>query len=296
MRRSTLPGGRKAGSTAPPTQPDARRQQARLTLSATLAAGASETQLRARLSPVTPSVIARAAPSLAALAALERRSAARRRSTWMTGWALRDARFSLRAGGGQVRIGSSDVPFLDAALVASGTPDVLTVQTLRVNLPGRAEARRRISRRAAQCDAAPSRSARDISVDLNQVDFADLARFGRRERPAARRLAVGEHPGRHRAQRPCRLGLAASANLSSRRVDARHGTLDGRAAGALAAAVPPIDNGQAQLRILDPDTLEISVTGGRQRLPNQKEASPAGLQIRSGQCASPVSCSRNRSA
>ena len=41
-------------------------QQARLTLSATLAAGASETHLRARLSPVTPSVIARAAPSLAA--------------------------------------------------------------------------------------------------------------------------------------------------------------------------------------------------------------------------------------
>ena len=46
--------------------------------------------------------------------------------------------------------------------------------------------------------------------------------------------------------------------------------------------VPPIDNGQAQLRIVDPDTLDITVTGGRQRLRNQKEASAAGLQIRGG--------------
>jgi len=36
------------------------------------------------------------------------------------------------------------------------------------------------------------------------------------------------------------------------------------------------------LRILDPDSLEINVTGGRQRLRNQKEASANGLQIRSG--------------
>ncbi len=46
--------------------------------------------------------------------------------------------------------------------------------------------------------------------------------------------------------------------------------------------VPPIDNGQAQLRIIDPDTLEIVVTGGRQRLRGQKEGSAGGLQIRGG--------------
>ena len=61
------------------------------------------------------------------------------------------------------------------------------------------------------------------------------------------------------------------------------GTLDGEGLQVhWLRPVPPIDNGQAQLRIVDPDTLEIIVTGGRQRLRNQKEASAGGLQIRGG--------------
>ncbi len=46
-------------------------QQARLTLAATLSAGASETHLRARFTPVRPRLIASVAPRLAALAALD---------------------------------------------------------------------------------------------------------------------------------------------------------------------------------------------------------------------------------
>ena len=46
--------------------------------------------------------------------------------------------------------------------------------------------------------------------------------------------------------------------------------------------VPPIENGRAQLRIVDPDTLEIIATGGRQRLRNEKRGRHGGLQIRGG--------------
>ena len=73
------------------------------------------------------------------------------------------------------------------------------------------------------------------------------------------------------------------ADLSSVELTRASGTLDGDGLQVhWLRPVPPIDNGQAQLRIVDPDTLEIIVTGGRQRLRNQKEASAGGLQIRGG--------------
>ncbi len=43
--------------------------------------------------------------------------------------AVRNARLNLDAGTGSVRIGGSNVPFLDLGLVASGTPDAFALQT-----------------------------------------------------------------------------------------------------------------------------------------------------------------------
>ena len=79
------------------------------------------------------------------------------------------------------------------------------------------------------------------------------------------------------------LGVAAPVGLTSVELTRASGALDGVGLQVhWLRPIPPIDNGQAQLRIVDPDTLDIIVTGGRQRLRNQKETSPAGLQIRGG--------------
>jgi hypothetical protein len=259
-------------------------QQARLTLAATLAAGASETHLRARLSPVTPSVIARAAPSLAALGALEAPVGGEATFDLDANLALRATRISLRAGGGQVRIGSSNIPFLDAALVASGTPDVLTVQALRVSLPGHANGPPTHIETRGTLRHSADRISADVSVDLDQIDFADLSRFWPEGAAGgARHWLLANVPVGIARNGHVDLGLAASANLSSIDLTRASGTLDGTGIQVhWLRPVPPIDNGQAQLRIIDPDTLDIIVTGGRQRLRNLKEASPAGLQIRSG--------------
>jgi AsmA-like protein/uncharacterized protein DUF3971 len=78
--------------------------------------------------------------------------------------------------------------------------------------------------------------------------------------------------------------VAASPDLSSVQLTRASGALDGEGLQVnWLRPVPPIDNGRAQLRILDPDTLEIIVTGGRQRLSGQKEVGAGGLQIRGGQ-------------
>ena len=94
-------------------------QQAHLALSAKLSTDARETDVRARITPVVPSVLARAAPSLAFLAVLDAPVDAEPPSMLDAGLGLREARFSVHVGAGTVRIGPSDVPFVDAALVAS---------------------------------------------------------------------------------------------------------------------------------------------------------------------------------
>ena len=116
------------------------------------------------------------------------------------------------------------------------------------------------------------------------MDFADLSRCGRRASAAGRgagcvaNIPVGIARNGH-----VDLGLAASPDLSSMRADAGQRFADGEGLQVhWLRPVPPIDNGQAQLRIVDPDTLDIIVTGGRQRLSGQKEGSPGGLQIRGG--------------
>jgi hypothetical protein len=260
------------------------RQQAYLTMSATLAAGANETHVRARLSPVTPSLIAQAAPALAALRALDAPVGVEASLDLDAGLALRDARLSLHAGAGQVRIGGSDVPLLDATLVASGTAEAVTVEALRVSLPGHdtgppthLETRGTLLRRTGQISA-------DLSADLDQVDFADLARFWPEGTGGgARKWLIANIPAGVARNGHVQLGLATSTDLSAVELTRASGTLDGDGLQVhWLRPIPPIDNGQAQLRIVDPDTLEITVTGGRQRLRNQREAGAAGLLIRGG--------------
>ncbi len=259
-------------------------QQARLTLSATLSVRASQTRLRARLSPVTPSVIARAAPSLAALTAFDAPVGGEATFDLDAGLALRDARFSLHADAGKVRIGDSYLPFLGAALVASGTPDLFTVQTLRVSLPGAADGPPTLLETHGTVRRSADRMSADMSADFDQVNFADLARVwpeGVGEH--AREWLLANVPVGIARNGHVDLGLSASADLSSVKLTRASGTLEGEGLQVhWLRPVPPIDNGQAKLRIVDPDTLEITVSGGHERLHAQKEGAAAGLQIRSG--------------
>lgn len=259
-------------------------QRARLNLSATLGTSAGETHLRARMSPVTPRLLAGAAPGLAALAAVNA----------PVGWeatldldatlALRMARISLHAGAGTVHIGGSDVPLLEAALAISGTPEAISLQALRVMLPGhdaapptRVEVRGQVNRRPDQVSAT-------LSADLDEMDFADLGKFWPEGTGGgARSWLVANIPVGMARHGHVDLGLTATPDLGSLELTRATGTLDGEGLEVhWLRPIPPIDNGQAQLRIIDPDTLEIVVAAGRQRLRNHREGGTAGLQIRGG--------------
>ncbi len=159
-------------------------------------------------------------------------------------------------------------------------------------------ARRRMSRRAARCERRADQISADLSADLDQVNFADLARFwpegigGNAREWLVANIPVGIARNGH-----VDLGLAARPDLSAVELTRASGTLDGEGLQVhWLRPIPPIDNGQAQLRMVDPDTLEITVTGGRQRLRNQKESAATVCKSAAAGCASPASCSRTRSA
>jgi hypothetical protein len=259
-------------------------QQARLTASATLAPGATETHLRVRLTPVMPSVVARAAPTLAVLSAVDAPVTSEADLDLDANLSLRKARVTLRAGAGEVRIGQSGVPIVDAALIVSGTPDALALQTLQVSLRGHTGGpqtlvamRGTLQREAGRLNAA-------ASVDLDQMDFADLAQLWPPGIAAhARSWIVENIPIGMARNGHIDIGIAAPEDLSSAVITRASGTLDGDGLQVhWLRPIPPIDNGKAQLRIVDPDTLDIFVASGRQVLRNQRESSTGGLQIRGG--------------
>lgn len=257
------------------------QQQAQLTLAASLTADASETRLRARLTPINPSVIARAAPSLAAASALDAPIGGDAALDLDAHLALREARVSLHAGSGQLRIGDGTVPLLGATLAASGIPDELRVQSLQLSLAGHPDGAPTHVNASGVVRRRPGQIGADIVADLDQADFSDLSRlWPEGVGGGARHWLVANIPAGIARNGHVDIGLTASADLSSVELTRAQGTLDGEGLQVhWLRPVPPIDNGQAQLRVIDPDTLEIVVSGGRERL---RTAGAGGLQIRSG--------------
>ncbi len=211
------------------------------------------------------------------------RSAARRHSIWTKGSRFDRPLSASRLVPGQVHIGAGEVPLLSAGMVASITPDAVALETLQVNLrgheggpPTRIEAHGAVQRSAGQINAS-------VSADIDQVEFADLPQLwpqGTAE--GARQWLVSNIPAGTAHNGHIDLGLSALPDLAGVELTRASGTLDGDGLEVhWLRPVPPIDGGQAQLRIVDPDTLDIVVTGGRQRL-RQKESGGRGLQIRSG--------------
>ena len=260
-------------------------QQARLTVAATLAAGASETHLRARLTPVRPAAMAREAPSLTMLAAVDAPVSGEADLELDARLALLTARLTARAGSGNVRIGQASVPILEAALAVSGTSNALTLQILQARLRGhqggpqtQIQARGTADRTSGRLDAA-------LTLDLDQADFADLPRLwpegigGNARDWIVENIPLGTARNGH-----FEIALAAPEDLSSVALTSATGTLNGEGLQVWwLRPVPPIENGVAQLRILDPDRLEIAVASGRERLQTPKpDSGNGGLQIRDG--------------
>jgi hypothetical protein len=256
-------------------------QRARLTASATLAAGATETRLRAWLTPVTPAALARAAPGLAPLAALDALVAIQTEVTLDAALAPRQVRLTAQVGAGAVRLGANSVPLSGALLVASGSADRFAVQTLKVSvlgheggIPSTVQAAGTVHRAAGRVEAA-------VTLDLDQLALADLpVLWPPITQGGARPWIVENITGGMARNAHFAFGVTAPDDLSDVTLTQASGTADASDVTVhWLRPVPPVVQGAAQLRIIDPDSLEIVFLAGRERLPPRDAG---GLALRGG--------------
>jgi hypothetical protein len=241
--------------------------QARLSGTATLSAAATATQVAARLTPVTPAALAQQIPALAGLAVLDAPIGTQATLQFGPDLRLKQAHVTLRANPGTLQIGASQVPMLGATLVVSGTPDDIALDSARVALRGRSGSPISTLTASGTLRHAGGRFDAALALGVDQVDFADLPILwpqgiggrGAREWVTQNITSGVAHDGHVAITVTCR------DDFSGVTLTGASGTLDGSDLSvAWLRPVPPLTHGQAQLRIVDPDTLDIAVQSGRQ--------------------------------
>ena len=256
-------------------------ERARLTASATLAAGATQTRLRARLTPVTPAALARAAPGLSPLAALDALVAVQTELDLDAALVPQGGRLTAQIGAGAVRLGTNSVPLTGALLVASGSAGQIAVETLKVTVLGHEGGTPSTVQATGTVHRAEGRIEAALTLDLDQLALADLPTLWPPITPGGARpwivenITAGVARNGHFA-----FGVAATGDVSTLTLNRATGTAE--ASGVTVhwlRPVPPIVQGAVQLQIIDPDTLEIVFQAGRQRLPPRDAG---GLALRGG--------------
>ena len=228
----------------------------------------SSTHLIARISPVEPAELARALPRIGFLAAIDAPVAVEAVGELGPTLNLRQAQVTVQAGPGMLHIGTGTMPIVDASVTASGTPDIIRVDTAKVRfrprpnaVPTNLTATGAIRRESGQIDA-------DLVLDLDQVAFSDLptlwpAGVARNTRAwILQNITAGVAQDGHLS-----IGLEANADLSGVTLTRASGSLEGSGLTvSWLRPVPPIVQGNAMLHVVGPDSLQIDVTSGRQSL------------------------------
>jgi hypothetical protein len=257
-------------------------QQARLSGTATLSRDATETHVTARLTAVAPAALARAAPTLKALSALDAPVSAEATADFGPALELREARVSLQAGAGTLRIANGSLPIVGASLAATGTPDAVRLEAAQLQLRPRDGAPTSTLSVTGNMQRGEGRIEAAVSLDIDQVAFADLPVLWPEGLAKDARSWILQNITAGVAQNGrADIGLAAAADLSTVTVTRASGSLDGSGLTvSWLQPVPPIDQGRAVLRIVDPDTLQIDVASGRQRLRNGNVLTLTGGSVR----------------
>lgn len=219
--------------------------------------------------PFTPSTALAASPALApaALLGLPIELAGTLRLT--SKLTVQHAALDVIADQGVVQLGQGVVPVRNALIHATGSSDQLDVQILHLVLqPPDSGAATTVSGHAVVSRSAAGDLAARISIDLDHASMDTLPKIwppgigGPGTRPwLVANVPVGQISRGHVA-----LELTAPADLSDATVTHIEGGLDAADVTLYwLAPIPPIEHASAHLSFTDPDTIDITITGGRQQ-------------------------------
>jgi len=272
-------------------------QQARLTAAATLPSGNGPIRLRLRLTPVSPASIARLVPRAAPLGVFDAKLGVL--DAPVGGEAdlqLDDAmrlvalHLALRAGVGNLHVADGVLPITGATVVSDATANHAELRSLRLTVPSHPGGADSVVLATGRLDRSADHLTASLAIDLDQLDFADLARvWPAGISPDARAWVTGNITAGVAHGGHVELGLEAAPDFSDLTLTSATGTLPGN--GLVVhwlRPVPPIANASAVLNLVDPDTLEIVVRSGDQ-LPDTRKAAVGaatagvtGLSLRGG--------------
>jgi hypothetical protein len=255
-------------------------ERAALRMSAVSGVGGAQTHVEANLGPLQPAALARASPKLAPLAALEAPVSLAAEAELGPQLALRSAKLEAQAQAGRMRFGPNVVQLAGGAVTLEAKPGYLTLRKLSASM--RARDGGAVTQLQAHGEA--QRMGKEmhgaLTLELDQAAFADLpVLWPEGAGGHAREWVTANIPSGTARNGHVEVEIAGSADLSSITLTRSSGTVMGDDITVYwLRPVPPIEHARAKLRILDPDTLEITAESGQQ----DTDATRAPLAIRNG--------------
>ena len=254
-------------------------QTATLDLSMRLDAATNRVHLDARTTQIAPAALARAAPRLSPLSALDAPLRVDASLDLTPSLVPEAGRLTVRVGEGSAMVGSSRVAIRSATFALDGSANAVTLRTGRVVVVGHPGGDPTVLGVTGTLVPHAGRYDADIGLTLDQVAFADLGQLWPSAiAPGARAWVVENVPAGVGRNARVTAALSTDAAFSDVVLRTISGKLDGDGLTVhWLRPVPPIEDGTAQLRIVDPDTIDIAVASGR-----QKVGTRAALALRNG--------------
>ena len=254
-------------------------QRADLAIAGILLGDGGRSHLSARMSPIAPAALADAAAMLKPLSVLNAPISEEAEFDLDQTLHLVHGRVAAQIGAGALNTGSATVPVRRGGLVISGSPDRAEMETAFLEFAGRDDGPASRLTATGDVQRATGRIDAQFAVDVDQVSFADLSRLWPPDvgRGAREWVTTNITSGMARSGH-VQLALSGTDDLSDIALTQASGQIDGQDLNVVwLRPVPPIVQGRAQLRVVDPDTIDIVVSAGEQRV-----AGGGNLTVRSG--------------
>ena len=173
-------------------------------------------------------------------------------------------------GEGRVRIGRGDLLLHSGAIALSGTADEIVIDKGRFDLARSSESAAEIVDVTGRISRASNRVTASLTLGLDQIDLADLPRLWPIGIGTGARPWVTEHVTSGKATKG-RASLVIEANKSLDQINIIKADADLDASNASFTWLdntPPVEQAEVHFHLIDPDTLNIRLTSGRQRVDN----------------------------
>ncbi len=255
-------------------------QQASLTADADWAAGLDLT-VDLKLTAIRPARIGPLPSALAFIAGIDAPIALAATVNLDRNFALSAIRADIPVGEGQLNLAQGDVPVRSGLIALSATQNKLTVTKAHFDVAHTPEGRPEIVEFGGTVSRVADRLRASLTVALGRIDIADLPRLWPLGLATGARPWIIEHvTSGATTHGMMSLTVDADEALQDIVLTKAEGYLDGsHATFTWIDNIPPIDQTDFQLHLVDPDTLDIHLSSAHQRI----GGGGADLLIKDGQ-------------